>query len=291
VRWILNPDAELEFQRPEGYQPRAAVILAMQSHLPRFAWLTQSDPASFVMDVPKADVDRRALLWSPSPSAQEAASRAGYEFPKAPSLTVLRAANAKENLVEFGLPAPRIRDFVRSRPEFESTRARLEPDEKLRAKRRFAFAGRAQRRVGAHLTESDERYVEEALRHGGLLLESEQKVTREWSIHGVVWGGFRSFGGDSETAISLGSACAVETNAHGSVVGLKRATGGQPALRELGENAARKLAELGYFGPFGLDFLEGDHGLVASDLNARFTLGWSIGMGPDRGAALERMFA
>lgn len=263
----------------------------MQDHLPRFRWLTEKDPVSFLSDLPLAQDDRRALLWSPTPRAQKAARTRGYEFPPAPQARVLTEANAKENLLRFRLPGPRRRAFVRSRAELFALLQELESGETLRAKRRLSFAGRAQRRLCSTLLPSDERFVEESLAQGGLLVESHQDVEREWSLHGVVWGGPCSFGGSSEISVSLGSACAVETDAYGSVIRIERSQSASATLASLGTLAAQGLAGLGYFGPFGVDFLETESGLVPSDINARFTLGWSIGVGTDRGPWLDRMFA
>jgi len=204
---------------------------------------------------------------------------------------VLSQANSKENLVRFHLPGPPRRAFVRTRTELDALLGQLAPGEKLRAKRRLSFAGRAQRRISRTLEALDERFLAEGLAQGGLLVESEQNVQREWSIHGVVWGGPRSFGGTTSVSLELGSACAVETNAHGSVVRIERAESYPPTLEALGHLVAEGLGELGYFGPFGLDFIETDGGIVPSDINARFTLGWSIGVGIARQAWLERMFS
>jgi hypothetical protein len=56
-------------------------------------------------------------------------------------------------------------------------------------------------------------------------------------------------------------------------------------LCDVAERTAHALAEAGYFGPFGIDaFRWRDEGGVLhfnprSDLNARYSMGWHVGMG------------
>jgi hypothetical protein len=289
MHWLLNPDAELELARPVAYSPKRHVIQAMRAHAEKFSWLTGSDPSSFLDELPVGN-GARALLWCATPRGLASAERAGFKVPPAPSLSALTAANLKGNVEALGLPRPKVRAFVRNQAELDAVFACLRDTELLRIKRALSFAGRAQRRLSRELSPQDRRYLSEAFNMGGVLVESEQRVEREWSIHGVVWGGPLKFGGESRFDVVLGDACAVVADEHGSVTSIQADVPGPAALRDAATRAARGLYELGYFGPFGLDFLEGDHGLVASDLNARFTLGWSIGMGKARDDALRRMF-
>ena len=60
--------------------------------------------------------------------------------------------------------------------------------------------------------------------------------------------------------------------------------------------AAESLRSIGYFGPFGIDAFvfrseRGEHLNPLSDLNARFTLGWSTGMGEKREEALTTTYS
>jgi hypothetical protein len=290
MHWLLNPDAELELTRPHGYSPKRQVVSAMHERAEKFRWLTLADPTSFLDALPPQAAGE-ALLWCPTPRALSAARKAGFSVPRAPEVEVLALANHKENVCRMGLPSPKVRAFVRTRTELEALLSRVDGREILRTKRALSFAGRAQRRLRGELTGDDWRFVTDSLNMGGLLVESEQIVAREWSLHGVVWGGSARFGGAAQFEVTLGKPCSLNADEHGSISSIQRAEPRGLELEVLAERAARELFELGYFGPFGLDFLESDHGLVASDLNARFTLGWSIGMGDERFAALLRMFA
>ena len=62
----------------------------------------------------------------------------------------------------------------------------------------------------------------------------------------------------------------------------------EASLREELDRAAEALRAAGYFGPFGIDAFtwEGDDGTVhlhrRSEINARYSMGWAIGMGDAR---------
>jgi hypothetical protein len=290
MHWILNPDAELELARPEGYTTAKPAILAMARNADKFVWLTEIDP-SFLVEPISSGRGEPALLWCPTPSAQKRALVAGFTIPEAPSLNVLQTANSKVNLLQAALPGPKLRAYVRTAEELTSICHQLDANEAVRAKRGFAFAGRNQRRLGRILRPDDQRYIADSLRTGGLLVESQQTIFREWSIHGVVWGGSASFGGKAAFELTLGRPCQLTLDEYGSVSRIEASDGAPSVLPSFAEQAALWLFQVGYFGPFGLDVIEGDHGLVASDLNARFTLGWSIGLGAARNPTLERMFA
>jgi predicted ATP-grasp superfamily ATP-dependent carboligase len=59
-------------------------------------------------------------------------------------------------------------------------------------------------------------------------------------------------------------------------------------LRHVAERASEEILRVGYFGPFGIDVLVVDGQARLIDLNPRFTLGWSIGMGELRTEAIDR---
>src|SRR5690606_41859213 len=90
----------------------------------------------------------------------------------------------------------------------------------------------------------------------------------------------------------LGQPCWLKTDKSSAPVSIEPALYVDPAIREqlksIAEKAAQTLGAAGYFGPFGIDVLvvEGQAHLI--DLNPRFTLGWSIGMGALRAEAIER---
>jgi len=156
--------------------------------------------------------------------------------------------------------------------------------------RAYGFAGKGARRLTGPPTADDMRWLRDSLTRGGILVEPWVPIVRELSLHGFV----------GATSVVLGEPCALVCNEFGapsSVTVLRREPGTSttehvvPRLRDVARTAAESLRSIGYFGPFGIDAFvfrgeRGEHLNPLSDLNARFTLGWSTGMGERREAAL-----
>lgn len=288
--WILNPDAELELESPRGYQTKRVTLNAMRENFSRFDFLTQGDESCLLCDLaPAPPGGRRALLWCPTPSAVRRAHLLGYTLPPRPSLETLTIANSKASLIGAALPSPKVRELHQdeaSIPRIEMLLGAVGP---LRLKRLFGFAGRRQRKIQGPLRADDRRFIEDSVRLGGLLVEGELEILHEYSIHGVAFPTSESAARRS----ALGHPCQLQTDRFGSVAALQRLAPGHRAfskLQLLGEKAQQHLERLGYFGPFGLDLLETMEGIIASDVNARFTLGFSIGLGKARTRAIEALF-
>jgi hypothetical protein len=158
----------------------------------------------------------------------------------------------------------------------------------LRCKRRFGFAGRGQRVLPEQPSPADRRWLADALAAGGVVVEPELTGAEALSLHGVV---------DASGAL-LGGACRLDVDRFGAPTSVTRlrdtevsALLAPQALEAVGHEVARRLDAAGYFGPFGIDVLlsGGEPRLI--DVNARFTLGFSNGLGDRREAALERLTA
>ncbi len=283
--WILNPDAELELERPINYQTNHATLAAMRRMAPRFRLLSGDDEMVLLPDLLPADpAPRRSLLWCPTPGARRIATGLGYELPPSPAPGVLARANDKGLLAQSPLPAPACRELLEGEGAQARAESLLRAFGPLRLKRRFSFAGRRQRKIRAPLQEDDLRFLRDGIRLGGLVVENELEVSTEFSIHGVILLGASPL---------LGRPARVEADRYGSVMTIERLPEIHPRvteLTELGACAAELLQGLGYYGPFGLDVLETSSGLVASDLNARFTLGFRVGLGERLDEALTLLF-
>jgi hypothetical protein len=279
--WVINPGAEIELagKTPPSESPRFRA--AMERLTERFAWLTAADRWVSAHNLGDEHRGMRALPWCPTPWLHKVAERSGVSMPEVPSLPVLRRVHHKSILIGTGLPGPPIREFASSRAELEAIAGQSPPGATLRLKQAYSYAGRGQRRMGPG-SRDDPVFLRDAFRSGGLVVESELDVTAEYSIHGYIP---RAEGSE----IEVGSPCAMRVDEYGSVsaVSLLAAEHRQQAmLRTTGRAAGALLRSRGYFGPFGLDCLETSESLVASDLNPRFTLGWSVGMGAKRAHAL-----
>ena len=154
---------------------------------------------------------------------------------------------------------------------------------RLRAKRLFTVAGRGQLRITTgSLSEANRGWIRRSFALGGLTIEPERDVLREWSMHGWLEPG---------GALRLGSPVQ-QILQQGHWIGSLPATDLDPAdgaaLVARTRDVADVLRSLGYFGPFGLDAMHvrGPNGvtrfLPVTEVNARYTLSHhASGLGAD----------
>ncbi len=285
--WLLNLDAELELATRGAYTSGRLVNEQIRVRLASFERFTLDEP---VYGQQPIGPGRRVFCWCPTPSALTCLSRANLHAVAGPSVEVLRRANHRAALLGFASPGLQ-RRFLKAEASWsELLLGSRSPTGSWRLKRCFGFAGRGQRRIGAAMSADDRRWVEDSLRHGGLLREVDLTIDEEFSIHGMLSGG----------QLLLGEPVQFTSDAHGAPESAHRLVGGQSALRAALEDGAEKVAiylnRLGYFGPLGVDAFtwRGAHGTElnpVSDINARFTMAWSLGLGARRELALERYAA
>jgi hypothetical protein len=153
-------------------------------------------------------------------------------------------------------------------------------------KRGFGFAGRGQRRVSGTPSDEDLRWIAASIRRdGGLAVEPLVTVTLELATHGIA---------GADGSVVLGATCVQRCDENGAWIESRFADDGDLASRErhaLVEEARRVGAALvaaGYFGPFGVDAFRwqdpagADRLQARSEINARYTMGWSLGMARER---------
>jgi hypothetical protein len=289
--WFLNFDADEELASPAGYTPRRAVI-------ERFAGLAEEvrgllRPGDVV--VPEAaaqggfrvggDVVGRAFC--PTPRALKALAKVGAIATPAPPIEVLRAVNHRSFSARLGQTLPGAR-FVRSIEELEEVIAGPSPTGKFLAKRPFGFAGRGRRVVQAiregrrALAEDPARsFLEASLRAGeGLQVEPLVERAGDFGLHGFV---------ARSGKVSFGAVTRQICDATGAWKGSERAGDlSEEELRALeaeAEMAAQALRAAGYFGPFGIDAFRwiDESGRARwnprCEINARYSMGWPVGMG------------
>jgi hypothetical protein len=231
-----------------------------------------------------------ARAWMPTPRALAAIASAGAIAPDAPALEVLRRLNDRTFAFELG---PRLDGAVlaRSIDEALATLARPVAGGTWLLKRPFTFAGRGQLRATcAGLALTTRAFVQSSIEQSGsVVIEPLCDRTADFAIHGHL---------DPTGALVLGDptrpTCdvrgvwrATELAAPGDLTDDERAL-----LLATGAEVAAALSGAGYFGPFGVDafrYTDPDgrsrfHPLC--EINARYTMGFAIGMGdhrPDRG--------
>lgn len=286
--WILNPDAEREVLTSGDYTPPQARRAHMDARRAQFSALTRDEPAFFLHELPPASqfsAPPRPLFWSPTPTAVRLAERRGYSVPAQPAPSLIRQVLGRDLLERSALPGPSPRYWARSAQELQAALKQLTEGQHWRSKRLYSAAGRGQRRIQLPLICDDEKFFRDSLRQGGLLLEPELSVQAEYSIHGCLRG----------DRLFLGQPCALLTDAYFAPSQITPLSDCPSALHttltRYAEQAAEQLRDLGYWGPFGLDILavaapDSSELLWVSDFNCRFTLGWSVGLGAQREAAL-----
>jgi hypothetical protein len=282
--WFLNLDADVELGLPHGYTAGHRTQDQVGRYQAACAALTLGDP---VHGRDLIDPELPVFCWCPTPSALAALDGAGLVAMRGPEVDVLRRANDRAWTAALSEPALG-RRFVTLTDDWQRLLIEERPATGAwRLKRRFGFAGRGQRRLRAAPSADDLNWISASLRQGGLLREAELPVVEEFSIHGYVDPG----------ELLLGSPVRFSTDAFGAPAGHAAAVldAGDLAasLAHAASRVASHLADLGYFGPFGVDAFRwrSDDGSVlnpVSDVNARFTLAWSTGMGQLRERALQR---
>jgi hypothetical protein len=284
--WYPNLDADREFGTRGTYQSSQKLLAQAAAQRCALQLLTQgerllepSQPATPLQPMP--DV---VLCWSPTPSALRWLGARGASTTAAPPLHVLKRVNHRHFVFELEVLPGR----YRFEPHDLQSLAEKPPDgaRGWRLKRSFGFAGKGQRVVRWPLTADDERWLQDSLREGPLLCEPNFELEAEFSAHGYV----------DERGLIAGAVCQQVCDAWGQVVSIERASPAPEIARALllmQARLAEALLGAGYFGPFGFDayLYRGANGPKLnplSDVNARFSLGWSVGMGQQREVALQR---
>lgn len=284
VAWVLNFDAEDELASPVARKTASAAMTARLAPLvDRLIGLVV--PGDVVV---RDGVEARGLMgraWCPTPTALAQMKRAGAEAPNAPSLEILRRANDRAFSAALGQTLPGA-SLATSRVEVERIVGRGPGDWLM--KRAFGYAGRGRRKVHAGpLAELDARWVEASLRQGALQIEPWVVRLADFALHGYV---------DERGSLRLGDATTQRCDPHGAWQSTELARDDElsrdeaTALTREASRAAAGLHACGYFGPFGVDayrWRDEETGAERfnprSEINARYSMGWGVGMRGWRG--------
>ncbi len=284
LAWALNLDAELELARPLGYGPSARVLAFVRARREALRpWLAPGDVIVGPDVAPGSLRGLRGQAWCPTPSARRALERAGASAPVAPDFEVLRRVNQRGFCAELGQTLPGAR-YARDAAEVEALVRGPSPSGAWLLKRPYGFVGRGRLRVGAGpLGDAERAWVLASLRGGeGLQIEPWVDRAGDFGLHG--WLGV---GGEWR----LGSPTEQHCDERGAWVASRPAPAEslaapeRDALLAEGARAAEALALAGYFGPFNLDAFRwrGPDGATRfnprCEINARYSMGWAVGMG------------
>ncbi len=278
--WLLNLDAELELAAPNGYTPSRSVLHFVERSKPRLLSLTREDR---VLDnAADARVEARGfrgLAWCPTPYALKRLKRAGASLPDAPPLEVLQRVNHRAFSAQLGQPLQGAHLFEQPEELLGFVRAHLA--QTWLVKRGYGFAGRGQRRTRGVLDADDERWLVDSFKYGSVQLEPFVDLQVEFAQHGFI---------PRQGPARFGRLCVQQSDAQRCWEASRPAAPKEfepwvaTALHEEAERCAEALSVAGYFGPFGIDaYLYRDPGgqlqlNPRSEINARYTMGYGIGM-------------
>lgn len=295
--WVLNLDADVELGAPSGeraarYQPTARVLAAMRPHVAKLA-AALLGPEDLLVDDATPPLAARGLegrAFSPTPRARALLRRAGATLARAPDVEALRRVNGRAFAASLGATLPDAA-FVTTMEELAERLERAPPAEigsRWRVKRAWGMAGRGQRVFApgalSALSSGDRELLRAGLAEGGVQVEPDVTIAREYAQHGVL---------EPSGALRVGALVQQRCDARGAWLSSERiepialaAHGEVPErLAEEVRRVARALHEAGYFGPFGVDaftYRTRDGALALqprSEINARYSMGFAIGFG------------
>ncbi len=287
--WVLNLDADDELQDPAGYTPTAAVARRSRLLTPHLRGLVAAGDVILDSTAAPAANGTMGQAWCPTPRALARLAAAGALVPHAPALAVLQHVNHRGFCAALGQTLEAAA-YVRSLNEVRAHLGRHPPRPWV-LKRPHGFSGRGMRRMSP--VDGDAglwRWIEAALQQdGGLQVEPWVERERDFGLHGYV---------DATGAVHFGTPTVQECDARGAWVRSRALVPGEitapeaDRLRAAAERVATALAAAGYFGPFGIDAYRWRdagghlHFNPQSEINARYSMGWQVGMGEWRPEAV-----
>ena len=226
--------------------------------------------------------------WCPTPRALRALARSGADLPKSPPPAVLRAVNHRRFSASLGQTLPGAR-FALTLEEAMATLASPSPTGTWLLKRPFGFAGRGRLKVTPDRPgdlRHAQPWIQASLRaREGLQVEPLVDRVADFGLHGFV---------HPDGRVVFGHPTRQECDEAGAWLGSARAedsdlpTPERDALFEQAHLAAAALHVAGYFGPFGVDAFRWRDPVghlrwnARGEINARYSMGWAIGMGDVR---------
>ncbi|MCU0687077.1 MAG: hypothetical protein MUF34_33330 [Polyangiaceae bacterium] len=286
LAWVLNLDAELELARPRGYGASGRVLaFVRERRAALLPWLGHGDVIVDERTAPGSWRGLQGAAWCPTPGALGALARAGATVPPGPPVEVLRRVNHRAFCAELGQTLPGAA-YVRTPEEASALVASPSPSTSgaWLLKRPYGFVGRGRLRLPpGPLGPTEKAWVLASLRDGeGLQIEPWVERDGDFALHGWL---------DPEGSFRLGAPTEQHCDERGAWVSTQRAPEGAldeaegRALFDEGARAAAALGRAGYFGPFNLDAFRwrgpdgARHFNPRGEINARYSMGWAIGLG------------
>lgn len=291
--WVLNFDADMELAAPRSYTPKRALLDRFGLYVPKTKVLI-GEGAVVISELGGVRCEGVGRAWCMTPRARKMLVCAGARPVEAPPLSVLQAVNHRAFSASLGQTLEGAR-FVRTLDELIETLGQAPPETRFLAKRAFGFSGRGQKRIAlrsAGESGADRAWIIASLRAGeGLQVEPLCARLRDFGLHGYVC---------PSGEVVLGEPTLQVCDAFGA---WRESVRAKPAdlsaadrerLFEEAAVSAKALWASGYFGPFGVDAFSwrdgrgNPHFNPRCEINARYSMGWAVGMGARRPDLDER---
>lgn len=285
IAWVLNFDADEELASPVGYTPSPAMLAREGDLVVRVESLVSSRDVILATTSGPLDIGYEYVgrAWCPTPRALRILRDANVRIPQTPSVDVLRQVNHRRFCANLGQFLPGAR-YVTSLEDVEAAVEAPSPGGAWLLKRPFGFAGRGRLKVSVGALDARGRaWVAASLRSGeGLQVEPWVDRRGDFALHGWVSRSGEIFLGHPTVQVCDHTG-AWRCTLRASAVDLGESE--RNALIAAGNVTGRALHRIFYFGPFGIDAFrwedstDGVRFNPRSEINARYTMGWAVGMG------------
>lgn len=272
--FVLNLDAEEELEDPSSCTSTSAVRARISSLAERLVELVAG--GRVVDDGVRAD-GARGLAWCATPSALARLRAAGAIPVPVPSFEIVRRVNHRRFSFDLGATLPG-EIWVTS---VDDVRRTIATGGEWLLKASYGFAGRGRIVLSGSSDDAADAPRVAKLSSRGAQLEPLVRRRADYAMHGWL-----AANGD----LTRGALTRQRCDDRGAWLGSERFDDPEidvPLWDEL-DRVAVALHEVGYFGPFGIDAFtwEANDGTVAlrrrCEINARYSMGWAIGMGSNR---------
>lgn len=282
--WVLNLEADDQRARGRGWTPSRALLTVIDEQAKKLV-ATLVRPGDIVLGRDDQHVHGDAYVgeaWSPTERALARMKRAKVRMAKTPAPSVIERVSGRAFAQRLAAVTPCEREVRTDEGDIEGL-----PDGPTRVSLEHTCAGR-----GHFNAENREelRAVIERLRagHARLYVAERVEVIADFALHGWISSDAELLlGAPTEQRVDRRTRAWLDT-VTGSDVQLSPAE--RDALFACARDAAQSLIGEGYFGPFGIDafrYRDRDGAVrfcARCELNARYTMGWAIGMRSQRDA-------
>lgn len=288
--WLWNFDADDELADPSARTPSRAARARAEALSAAPSVRALLGPGDVILpDSAPRSIDLRGLsarAWCPTPRALAALRGAGASIPITPAFAALRRVNHRRFSFDLGRALAHAR-WATTTAEVLATLALPSPTGLWLLRRPFGFAGRGKLRLDpARRDAAIDRWIEASCASGeGLEIAPWVQRLADFALHGHL----------SKTGeLVLGEPTTQRCDDAGAWIESRRAEPAELSARErealihAATESARALSAAGYDGPFGVDAFRyvDDRGEARfeprCEINARYSMGWSVGMGDRR---------